>query len=89
MLVQERLLGGEDPWSFMEELPSVDELVVLLLRADSIAANGGVRPNESRQYRVLRQIALEYPELTTVVWGMLGDSQKHSRWHANVADQTR
>lgn len=87
VLVQERLLGGEDPWSFMEELPSVDELVVLLLRADNIAANGGVRPNESRQYRVLRQIALDYPELTTIVWGMLGDSEKHRRWHASVADQ--
>ncbi|PJI37206.1 tryptophan synthase subunit alpha, partial [Methylobacterium radiotolerans] len=22
VLVQERLLGGEDPWEFMEELPS-------------------------------------------------------------------
>lgn len=31
VLVQERLLGGEDPWAFMEELPSVDELVVLSL----------------------------------------------------------
>ncbi|MDF2578678.1 MAG: tryptophan synthase subunit alpha [Microbacterium sp.] len=33
VLVEERLRAGEDPWEFMEELPSVDELVVLMLRA--------------------------------------------------------
>ena len=30
---------------------------VYLLRADNISANDGVRPNEARHYRVLRQIA--------------------------------
>ena len=59
VLIQERLLGGEDPWDFMEDLPSIDELVVYLLRADNLAANDGVRPNAARHSRVLRQIALE------------------------------
>ena len=86
VIVQERLLGGEDPWEFMEELPSIDELVVYLLRADNISANDGVRPSEARHYRVLRQIALEYPELTPAVWGLLDEKQRYRRWDPTVAD---
>lgn len=86
VLIQERLLSGEDPWDFMEELPSVDELVVYLLRADNINANDGVRPNAARHYRVLRQIALEYPALTPAVWALLDDKQRHNRWDPTVAD---
>lgn len=86
VLIQERLLGGEDPWDFMEDLPSVDELVVYLLRADNIAANDGVRPNATRNYRVMRQIALEYPELTPAVWGLLDEDSRHRRWDTTVAD---
>lgn len=78
-VVQERLLFGEDPWEFMEELPSVDELVVSLLRADNIMRDGGRRPTPSRDYRVLRQIALDYPPLTRTVWRML-DADHGSRW---------
>lgn len=85
VLIQERLRAGEDPWDFMEDLPSVDELVVYLLRADNIAANDSVRPNAARHYRVLRQIALEYPELTNAVWGLLGE-QRHRRWDPTIAD---
>ncbi|WP_193597413.1 tryptophan synthase subunit alpha [Microbacterium sp. YJN-G] len=85
VLVQERLHAGEDPWDFMEELPSVDELVVYLLRAENILANDSVRPNAARHYRVLRQIAIEYPELTTTVWGMLGE-KRHRRWDPTIAD---
>lgn len=85
VLVQERLHSGEDPWDFMEELPSVDELVVYLLRAENILANDSVRPNAARHYRVLRQIAIEYPELTTTVWGMLGQ-KRHRRWDPTIAD---
>ncbi|MET4782483.1 tryptophan synthase subunit alpha [Glaciihabitans sp. UYNi722] len=70
-VIHERLLAGEDPWSFMEEVPTVDELVVYLLRADAINANDGVLPSASREYRVLRQIALEHPALTQTVWRML------------------
>lgn len=86
VLIHERLRSGEDPWEFMEELPSVDELVVYSLRAENIEANGGVRPTESRHYRVLRQIALEYPELTPAVWRLLGETNTHRPWDAVVRD---
>jgi hypothetical protein len=72
-VIHERCLAGEDPWDFMEQLPTVDELVVYLLRADAIAANDGQRPSPTREYRVLRQIALEHPALTRTVWRLLGD----------------
>lgn len=85
-LVDERLRGGEDPWDFMEDLPSVDELVVFLLRAENILANGGQRPNPSRHYRVLRQIALDYPPLTPAVWKLLGDANTHRSWDSVVRD---
>jgi hypothetical protein len=84
VLVDERLRDGEDPWDFMEDLPSVDELVVLILRAENIAENGGARPTHARHYRVLRQIALDYPPLTRAVWRLLGDNEGHRRWDANV-----
>ena len=48
VLIEERLRDGEDPWDFMEDLPSVDELVVLTLRAENIAADGGNRPTVAR-----------------------------------------
>lgn len=70
-VIVERLHGGEDPWAFMEEIPTVDELVVLTLRAERIVANNHRRPTAEQDYRILRQIALAYPELTTTVWGML------------------
>lgn len=84
VLIAERLRAGEDPWEFMEDLPSVDELVVLMLRAENIAANGGVRPDAKRHYRVLRQIALDYPPLTKAVWRLLGETETHRRWDATV-----
>ncbi|AXA96751.1 tryptophan synthase subunit alpha [Microbacterium sp. PM5] len=83
VLVEERIREGEDPWDFMEDLPSVDELVVLTLRAENIASDGGNRPTASRNYRVLRQIALQYPPLTRAVWRLLG-SEPHRRWDASV-----
>lgn len=86
VLVDERLRAGEDPWDFMEDLPTVDELVVFILRAENIAANGGARPNAARHYRVLRQIALEYPPLTKAVWRLIGDETTHRRWDAARAD---
>lgn len=84
VLIDERLRSGEDPWDFMEDLPSVDELVVYILRADNIAANGGARPNAARHYRVLRQIALEYPPLTEAVWRLIGHETSHRAWDAAV-----
>lgn len=83
-LVHERLRGGEDPWDFMEDLPTVDELVVFLLRAENIASNDGMRPTAARHYRVLRQIAVDYPPLTPAVWRLVGDANTHRRWDAVV-----
>lgn len=71
-VVLERCLDGEDPWDFMEQIPTVDELVVWSLRAEMIIENGGRIPGAEVNYRMLRQIALAYPELTTTVWTMLG-----------------
>jgi hypothetical protein len=71
-VIHERLLAGEDPWDFMEELPSVDELVVFLLRAEAIEANDRQVGSSVREYRVLRQIALSYPQLVKTVWRMIG-----------------
>jgi hypothetical protein len=73
-VIHERLLAGEDPWHFMDELPTIDELVVYVLRADAIAANDGKQPSPTREFRVLRQIALEHPALTPTVWTMLGNT---------------
>lgn len=78
-VIHERLVAGEDPWAFMDELPTIDELVVYLLRADAINANGAQRPSRTRDYRVLRQIALEHPPLTRTVWRMLGDEESERR----------
>ncbi len=71
VVVLERLRKGEDPWDFMQQIPSVDELVVLSLRAEAIAADSGRRPTASVDYRMLRQIALQYPPLTSTVWSLL------------------
>jgi hypothetical protein len=84
VVIAERLRRGEDPWDFMDDLPTIDELVVFTLRAETIAENGGSRPNAARHYRVLRQIALEYPPLTRAVWRLLGDANTHRRWDAMV-----
>ncbi len=81
VVVTERLRAGQDPWEFMEELPTVDELVVLMLRAENIEANGGVVPSDARHYRVLRQIALDYPPLTRAVWRLLGNVPVPSLGH--------
>lgn len=83
VLVEERLRDGEDPWEFMEDLPTVDELVVLTLRAENIAADGGHRPTHARNYRVLRQIALDFPQLSAAVWRLLG-SEPHRTWDLSV-----
>ena len=73
VVIDERLRGGQDPWAFMDEIPSIDELVVWMLRADAIEADGGRTPSKIRDYRLLRQIALQHPELTPTVWRMLGE----------------
>ncbi|TXK17336.1 tryptophan synthase subunit alpha [Homoserinibacter sp. GY 40078] len=78
-LVMERLRAGEDPWEFMQELPTVDEIVVLTLRAELIRADNGRRPTVEVDYRMMRQIALAYPALSTTVWSMLDDDHIRRR----------
>lgn len=73
-VIHARARDGEDPWDFMSDLPTVDELVVWMLRAEQIHADGDRLPGPARNYRVLRQIALDHPALTTTVWRMLGRS---------------
>ncbi|SJN46899.1 hypothetical protein FM104_15460 [Microbacterium esteraromaticum] len=71
VLVHERLRFGEDPWEFMSELPTTDELVVLLLRTDWIEVHGGNVRDRAWNDEVLRRIALEYPDLSSTVWQMM------------------
>lgn len=82
----ERLRAGEDPWDFMEELPTIDELVVFTLRAEHIVADGGLRPTHARNQRILRMIAEQYPELNRAVIGMLGSENTHRRWDSVVRE---
>jgi hypothetical protein len=77
-VVFERLRSGEDPWAFMEEIPTIDELVVLMLRAELIEADGGRIPGRAVNYRMLRQIALSYPGLAPTVRTMIADRERTS-----------
>jgi len=93
VLIEHRCRAGEDPYVFLHELPTVDELVVAELHADVLDARGLTaeyalarhagrsgradaelhRENTERiDYEVLREIALEHPELTRTVWHMIG-----------------
>jgi hypothetical protein len=83
-LIELRCRLGEDPWSFLPELPSVDEQVVATLREDRLnserwglararahhpaARNGDA---ERFEFDILRDIALDHPELSTAVWSLL------------------
>ncbi len=78
-VVLERCRNGEDPWDFMEDLPTVDELVVSLLRAETIVADDSRLPGPVREYRILRQIGLDHPALITTVWRMLGHIELPAR----------
>jgi hypothetical protein len=83
-IIEHRCRAGEDPWAFIPELPSVDEQVVISLRAGAIEAfdlaeeqSRAHHPSAGRdvfarfEYGVLRRIALEHPELSAAVWRML------------------
>ena len=82
-VVSERLHSGEDPWAFMDELPTIDELVVLLLRADLFDAEGGRGPGSdyARDRRMLGDIRDAYPALGSTVNGML-ERLDRLRWSA-------
>lgn len=84
VLVEERLRAGEDPWEFMSELPSVDELVVLLLRSERILPPGAVRPDHDVSDLVLRRIVDDYPPLATTVWSMLSIAEPVRAWSPRV-----
>jgi hypothetical protein len=77
-VVFERLRAGEDPWAFMEEIPTIDQLVVLMLRAELIEADGGRIPSRTVNYRMLRQIAIAYPGLANTIWDMVADRERKS-----------
>lgn len=83
-IIEHRCRAGEDPWQFIPELPSVDEQVVISLRAGAVEAfdlaeeqSRAHHPSAGREvfarfeYGVLRRIALEHPELSEAVWGIL------------------
>ena len=83
-IIEHRCRAGEDPWQFIPDLPSVDEQVVIGLRAGAIEdfdlaaeQSRAHHPSAGRdvftrfEYGVLRRIALEHPELSEAVWGML------------------
>lgn len=83
-IIEHRCRAGEDPWQFIPELPSVDEQVVISLRSVAIdrfdLADEQARAHHPAarramfarfEYEVLRRIALEHPELSEAVWGML------------------
>ena len=55
------------PWEFMQELPGVDELVVLLLRDEIIEDDGGVRRTPGQDEELLRAIVTAYPALGPTV----------------------
>ncbi|MGF3056513.1 tryptophan synthase subunit alpha [Microbacterium sp. YY-01] len=80
VLILERLRGGEDPWEFMDDLPSIDELVVLLLRADHLAEYPQTLSTRDAEFTLLRGIALSYPELTPAVWRLLGSDEAYRSW---------
>lgn len=63
VVVDERLRHGEDPWEFMQEIPTVDELVMWLLRRDWITDHGGVKLSTDDEQRLLRAIGDAYPGL--------------------------
>lgn len=83
-LVRERLEWGEDPWDFMDDLPTVDELVVLLIRADHILLDGGVKPTKQRHDAVLLGIARDHPSLEPAVRRLMGEANTSRRWDAVV-----
>lgn len=83
-IIEHRCRAGEDPWQFIPDLPSVDEQVVISLRASAIQIfdlaeeqsrahhpAAGRAIFERFEYDVLRRIALEHPELSEAVWRML------------------
>ncbi|WP_448810729.1 hypothetical protein [Agromyces bauzanensis] len=83
-LIELRCRLGEDPWVFLPELPSVDEQVVATLREERLhsehwsrararAYHPTAREGDAArfEYGLLREIALDHPDLSTAVWSLL------------------
>ncbi|QTX04046.1 hypothetical protein [Agromyces archimandritae] len=83
-LIDLRCRLGEDPWSFLPDLPSVDEQVVATLREERLqwaewsnararAYHPAARDGEAErfEFELLRGIATEHPELSPAVWSFL------------------
>ncbi|WP_127794776.1 hypothetical protein [Agromyces sp. LHK192] len=83
-LIELRCRLGEDPWVFLPDLPSVDEQVVATLREDRLqdehwsrararAHHPTARQGEAErfEFEILRDIAVDHPELSKAVWSML------------------
>ncbi|GAA4372079.1 hypothetical protein [Agromyces bauzanensis] len=91
-LIELRCRLGEDPWIFLPELPSVDEQVVSTLREERLhserwspARARAYHPTARRgdasrfEYELLREIALDHPDLSTAVWSLLDRVDRLSR----------
>ena len=83
-LIELRCRLGEDPWEFLPDLPSVDEQVVATLREDRMhserwrsvrarAYHPAAREGDAArfEYDLLREIALDHPDLSEAVWTVL------------------
>jgi hypothetical protein len=71
-VIEERLRGGEDPWAFMHEMPTVDEMVVLLLHAE-------LAPDSTTTDAALDRVVGAYPALRPTV-DELRDRLDGIRW---------
>ena len=81
-LIELRCRGGEDPWDVIPGLPTVDEQVVISLRADARGVDGvpyGGGGGADDELRVLRGVALWHPELSRAVWSLMGRIDAASR----------
>ncbi len=85
VLIEARLRNGQDPWDFMDVLPSVDELVVIIERRERLDYAGITTPSAPQNYEILRQIAIDHPPLTAAVWHLLG-RPPHRIWDASGAE---
>ncbi|MFD4422632.1 hypothetical protein ACFWN7_14185 [Agromyces sp. NPDC058484] len=83
-LIELRCRLGEDPWVFLPDLPSVDEQVVATLREERLhsdrwspararAYHPTARDGDAArfEYDLLREIALDHPDLSVAVWSVL------------------
>ena len=84
-VIEHRCRQGDDPWDFIPNMPTVDEQVVLILCAERIygedlgverakAYHPSQDPTKADdfEYKLLRAVALDHPDLTPAVWSMIG-----------------